>query len=151
LIYFWKSFWYFPFTEINITMVTNYLFYKGNLFVIFDILSGPVSLIIGLVSLVTSRNSELTLADIFLLLRIFCLERIRFIIKNWIVRLLIKDVFHILYVSRYINLSLSLTFYVYSYLAYRIFQIISPNYFRNVFISMLSMFQVDQSIFLNIL
>jgi hypothetical protein len=55
------------------------------------------------------------------------------------------DILYILWVSRYINLALFLTFYVYSYISYRMFQDVSQTYFRNVFVSMLSMFQVDIS------
>ncbi|KAM3134127.1 hypothetical protein pb186bvf_013748 [Paramecium bursaria] len=105
--------------------------YYGLGFAILDILSGPLSFLLNIYYI----NSEVTInfADILLLLRIFCLERIR---------LLIRDVFYILYVSRYINYALLLTFYVYSYIAYTLFQVVSPNFFRNVFKSMLSMFQV---------
>jgi hypothetical protein len=53
------------------------------------------------------------------------------------------DVLYILSVARYLILALLLTFYVYSYFSYRMFEDVSPIFFRNVFVSMLSMFQVN--------
>ncbi|CAD8195184.1 unnamed protein product [Paramecium octaurelia] len=107
--------------------------YYGIGFMIIDIISGPLSLILNVYFAIVTVEVAITISDIMLLLRIFCLEKIR---------LLIKDVFYILYVSRYINFALLLTYYVYSYIAYAIFQEISPKFFRNIFKSMLSMFQV---------
>ena len=103
-----------------------------------DIVSGPISLAINVYNVVITEEVAITVSDILLLLRIFCLEKIRYL--NSLFRLLIKDVIHILYVSRYINFALLLTYYVYSYTAYAIFKDVSPKFFRNIFKSMLSMF-----------
>jgi hypothetical protein len=70
-------------------------------------------------------------ADIIVLCYIFCVERIR---------ILINDIIHILIISRRIIFAMILCFYAYSYVAYRLFERVSPKYFSNIFISMLSMF-----------
>ena len=111
---------------------------SGQLFIIFDSLSGPLSLVMNCLAF---QDTMLTYGDILVLFRIFCMEKIR-LPPEMNIRLLIKDVLYILYVARYINMSIYLTYYVYSYVAYRLFGSISPAYFRNVYISMLSMFQV---------
>lgn len=105
----------------------------------FDLMSGPLSLMLSLFH--EDSSAEITYADILILFRVFCMEKIRWIIQVY-TRLLIKDVLYILYVARYIVLSIFLTFYVHSYFAYRMFQGVAPKQFGNVYVSMLSMFQV---------
>lgn len=77
-------------------------------------LSGPVGLI--LIAMVNyfkiTDYSMRNYADIIVLVYIFCVERIR---------ILISDIYHILRVSKKIILATILCFYVYSYIAYRLF------------------------------
>jgi hypothetical protein len=43
-----------------------------------DIVSGPISLVINIYNVVITEEVAITVSDILLLLRIFCLEKIRY-------------------------------------------------------------------------
>ena len=106
--------------------------YYGSLFICFDVISGPVSLLLMLVA--QKVEWVLPIANICIMMRVNCLEKIRIIIL---------DVIYIGGKVKSVILAIIQIYYVYSFISWRLFQDLEPNYnFGNVFYSMLALFQV---------
>ncbi|KRX06504.1 hypothetical protein PPERSA_05117 [Pseudocohnilembus persalinus] len=106
----------------------------GNLFILIDLFCGPVALLIDLHFIISNQIfTSIYLSDVFRMLKIFSLTKIR---------ILIKDIFHVVPLASDIFAAMVFVYYIFSFQGFVIFHNIHPDYFGNLFISMLSMFQV---------
>ncbi|EAS06251.3 cation channel family transporter (macronuclear) [Tetrahymena thermophila SB210] len=108
--------------------------YYGAPFVLIDFLSGVFCIFLDIISLIVGKNMlGIYYADGFRMLKLFTFEKLRIIIK---------DIFYVMPKAKKVFFSMVFVFFVFSLIGFKLFHHVNAEQFRNLFVSLLSMFQV---------
>ncbi|KAL4449785.1 hypothetical protein ABPG74_008158 [Tetrahymena malaccensis] len=108
--------------------------YYGAPFVLIDFLSGLFCLFLDIISLIVGKNMMgIYYADGFRMLKLFTFEKLRIITK---------DIFYVMPKAKKVFFSMVFVFFVFSLIGFKLFHQVNSEQFRNLFVSLLSMFQV---------
>ncbi|KAL4501637.1 hypothetical protein ABPG72_018688 [Tetrahymena utriculariae] len=108
--------------------------YYGAPFVLIDFLSGLFCLFLDIISHIVGKNMMgIYYADGFRMLKLFTFEKLRIIIK---------DIFYVMPKAKKVFFSMIFVFFVFSLISFKLFHHVNAEQFRNLFVSLLSMFQV---------